>query len=125
MIEARLVLIVDDYQDARQMYAACFASSGFRVAEASNGHEAIARAMELTPDVILMDLSMPDMDGWEATRRLKSEGRTKHIPIVALTSHAQGGAFESARRAGCDAFVSKPCLPDSLVDKVRCLLGSC
>jgi two-component system cell cycle response regulator DivK len=125
MTEAgQLVLVVDDYQDARELYAQYFLLSGFRVAEASNGAEAVEKALELTPDVILMDLSLPGMDGWEATRRLKANGQTKHIPVVALTSHALAGFSDSARKAGCDVFVTKPCLPDTLVDEVRRLLAS-
>ena len=120
----QLVLVVDDYQDARELYAEYFALSGFRVAEASNGAEAVEKALELAPDVILMDLSLPGMDGWEATRRLKANRQTKHIPVVALTSHALPGFSDSAKKAGCDAFVTKPCLPDTLVDEVRRLLAS-
>jgi CheY-like chemotaxis protein len=120
----RLVLVVDDYQDAREMYAQFFVSSGFRVVEASNGTEAIEKAMELAPDIILMDLSLPGMDGWEATRRLKANQQTLHIPIVALTSHALAGFSDSAKKAGCDVFVTKPCLPDRLVDEVRRLLAT-
>jgi len=74
-----LVLVVEDYQDAREMYAAYLQFSGYRVAEATNGIEAIERANELMPDIILMDLALPKMDGWEATRRLKLDDRTKHI----------------------------------------------
>ena len=117
-----LVLVVDDYQDAREMYAEYLAYSGFRVAEASNGIEALEKAFELRPDVILMDLSLPGMDGWAATRRLKTDERTRRIPVVALTGHALAGASESARQAGCDAFVTKPCLPDELVVQVRRML---
>jgi two-component system, cell cycle response regulator DivK len=117
-----LVLVVDDYQDAREMYAEYLAYSGFRVAEASNGLEALEKAFELRPDVILMDLSLPGMDGWAATRRLKTDERTRQIPVVALTGHALAGASESARQAGCDAFVTKPCLPDELVVQVRRML---
>src|SRR3970282_647696 len=110
-----LVLVVDDYQDAREMYAEYLAYSGFRVAEASNGVEALQKAFDLLPDVILMDLSLPGMDGWAATRRLKTDERTQRIPVVALTGHALAGASESARMAGCDAFVTQPCPPDELV----------
>jgi CheY-like chemotaxis protein len=117
-----LVLVVDDYQDAREMYAEYLAYSGFRVAEATNGVEALEKAFELLPDVILMDLSLPGMDGWAATRRLKTDERTRRIPVVALTGHALAGASESARQAGCDAFVTKPCLPDELVVQVRRML---
>ena len=114
-----LVLVVDDYADAREMYAEYLEFSGFRVAEAKNGAEALDKAFELTPDVILMDLSLPVMDGWEATRRLKADERTRGIPVVALTGHALAGHSEIAKKAGCDAFVTKPCLPDALVQEVK------
>src|SRR4026209_2305628 len=95
-----LVLVVEDYQDAREMYAAYLSFSGYRVAEATNGVEAIEKTIELMPDIILMDLALPQMDGWEATRRLKLDERTKHIPIVALPRHRLGGTGERARPAG-------------------------
>jgi CheY-like chemotaxis protein len=119
-----LVLVVEDYQDAREMYAAYLQFSGYRVAEAANGVEAIEKALELMPDIILMDLALPKMDGWEATRRLKMDERTKHIPIVALTGHALAGHAEGARRAGCDSFVTKPCLPDALVSEIERMLSA-
>jgi two-component system cell cycle response regulator DivK len=71
-----------------------------------------------------MDLALPRMDGWEATRRLKSNDRTRHIPVVALTGHALAGHADGARQAGCDAFVTKPCLPDALVAEIKRLLES-
>jgi two-component system, cell cycle response regulator DivK len=120
--EMPLVLVVDDYQDAREMYAEYLSFSGFRVVEAATGTEAVEKALTLQPDVILMDLSLPGMDGWAATRQLKSDDRTKGIPVVALTGHALAGASEGARLAGCDAFVTKPCLPDELVVEVRRML---
>jgi CheY-like chemotaxis protein len=119
-----LILVVDDYQDAREMYAEYLQFSGFRVAEARNGNEAVAQARSLKPDLILMDLSLPGMDGWEATRVLKADDATKHIPIVALTGHALAGASEGARKAGCDSFVTKPCLPDDLVVEVKRMLNA-
>jgi CheY-like chemotaxis protein len=119
-----LVLVVEDYQDAREMYAAYLQFSGYRVAEATDGIEAIEKTLELLPDIILMDLALPKMDGWEATRRLKSDERTKDIPIVALTGHALAGFAEGARVAGCDAFVTKPCLPDALVAEIQRMLAS-
>jgi len=119
-----LILVVDDYQDAREMYAEYLQFSGFRVAEARNGNEAVAQARSLKPDLILMDLSLPGMDGWEATRVLKADEATKRIPIVALTGHALAGASEGARKAGCDSFVTKPCLPDDLVVEVRRMLNA-
>jgi two-component system cell cycle response regulator DivK len=119
-----LVLVVEDYQDAREMYAAYLQFSGYRVAEATNGLEAIERATELLPDIILMDLALPKMDGWEATRRLKMDERTRHIPVVALTGHALAGHAEGARQAGCDSFVTKPCLPDALVAEIHRMLAT-
>ncbi len=119
-----LILVVDDYQDAREMYAEYLQFSGFRVAEAKNGNEAVEQALALKPDLILMDLSLPGMDGWEATRRLKADETTRHIPIVALTGHALAGASEGAKKAGCDSFVTKPCLPDDLVVEVRRMLST-
>ena len=118
-----LVLVVEDYQDAREMYAAYLQFSGYRVAEATNGLEAIEQANALMPDIILMDLALPKMDGWEATRRLKLQESTRHIPIVALTGHALAGHAEGARQAGCDSFVTKPCLPDALVAEIKRMLA--
>jgi two-component system cell cycle response regulator DivK len=117
-----LVLVVDDYRDAREMYAQYLSFSGFRVAEAANGAEALEQALANPPDIILMDLSLPGMDGWEATRRLKADARTRHIPVLALTGHALPGYSVSARKAGCDGFITKPCLPEDVVAEVRRLL---
>ena len=116
------VLLVDDYPDAREMYSEYLQYSGFEVVEAGNGMEALERAAEMAPDIILMDLSLPVMDGWEATRRLKADPRTAQIPVVALTGHALAGISEGAKKAGCDAFVTKPCLPDELVKEIRRVL---
>ena len=117
-----LVLVVEDYADAREIYVEYLEAMGFRVAEARNGEEALEQAFALLPDIILMDLALPGMDGWEASRRLKQDERTKRIPIVALTGHALAGHEESAKQAGCDAFVAKPCLPDALVAEIRRVL---
>ena len=106
------------------MYAAYLQFSGFQVAEATNGVEAIDKSIELMPDIILMDLALPKMDGWEATRRLKMDERTRHIPVVALTGHALAGHAEGARQAGCDSFVTKPCLPDALVAEIHRMLAA-
>jgi len=113
------VLLVDDYPDAREMYTEYLEFSGFDVVEAGNGMEALQRALDTTPDIILMDLSLPVMDGWEATRRLKADKCTASIPVVALTGHALADISEGAKRAGCDAFVTKPCLPEDLVREIR------
>ena len=90
---------------------------------ATNGREAIEQAVALQPDIILMDASMPVLDGWQATRALKQNPTTKHIPILALTAHAFADAQQKARDVGCDGFVTKPCLPDELVTRVRAVLG--
>jgi two-component system, cell cycle response regulator DivK len=117
------VLLVDDYPDAREMYTEYLQYSGFDVVEAGNGMEALQRAVDAEPDIILMDLSLPVMDGWEATRRLKADKRTAGIPVVALTGHALAGISEGAKKAGCDAFVTKPCLPEDLVKEIRKILA--
>src|ERR1700743_1212745 len=114
----RLVLVVDDFDDNRAMYAVYLTYSGYDVVEAGDGREAIEVASRRLPDVIIMDLTLPVMDGLEATRRLKADERTRHIPIIALTGHAQAGQSNDARAAGCDAFLAKPCLPEMLVEKV-------
>jgi len=120
---AALVLVVDDFQDNREMFAEILSLSGFRVREAENGREALDRAFSEVPDVVLMDLSLPELDGWEATRRLKRDPRTAHVPVVALTGHALAECSRDAREAGCDAFLTKPCLPEVIVDEVRRVLA--
>ncbi|MDQ3037563.1 MAG: response regulator [Myxococcota bacterium] len=105
------------------MYLEYLQFAGFRSIEASDGREAIAKAVELFPSLILMDLAMPTMDGWEATRRLKADPRTKSIPVIAVTGHALRGDAERALQAGCDGVISKPCLPEQLVEEVRRVLA--
>jgi CheY-like chemotaxis protein len=119
-----LVLIVDDVQDNRTIYVLFLKFSGYRIAEAENGAEALEKATALLPDVIVMDLSLPVMDGWEATRRLKRDPRTKHIPVVVLTGHALPEHAQAARDAGCDLVITKPCLPDQLMDAIRRILDA-
>jgi CheY-like chemotaxis protein len=117
-----LVLLVDDYADAREMYGFYLSRRGYRVEEAADGHEALTKALDLTPDIILMDLSLPGIDGWELARILKGDARTAAIPIVALTAHALNGEQERALDAGCDAFVTKPCLPQELAAELERVL---
>lgn len=114
-----LVLVVDDVAHGREIFAEYLEFRGFRVATAADGQEAIERAFELRPDVILMDLSLPRIDGWEATRRLKQDERTADIPIIALTAHALAAAHDKAKEVGCNAVVTKPCLPRDLEQEVR------
>src|SRR5262245_47184465 len=92
-----LVLVVDDFQDNREMFAEFLSLSGYEVAEASTGVEALARAFDLVPYIILMDLSLPELDGWEATRKLKQDPRTSHIPVIALTGHALADHSRNAK----------------------------
>ncbi len=119
-----LILVVDDYQDAREMYAEYLQFSGFRVAEAKNGNEAVEQAFALKPDLILMDLSLPGIDGWEATRILKADKNTSHLMIVALSAHALAPEGQRARDAGCDGFIAKPCLPPDLVTEIAKFLAA-
>lgn len=120
--KAMLVLIVDDFADNREMYGQFLEFSGFRVAEAQNGHEALEKAFALRPDLIVMDLSLPGLDGWEATRRLKADDRTRATPVIALTGHALAGHSKGAMDAGCDAFITKPCLPERLLEEITSML---
>lgn len=114
-----LVLLAEDFEDARELYRDYLEFSGFDVRTANNGREAVDQAVALQPDVILMDASMPVLDGWQATRELKANPATRHIPILALTAHAFDDARQQASAVGCDGFVTKPCLPDDLVARIR------
>jgi len=116
---APLVLVVDDMVDGREICAEYLSFRGYRVATAADGHEALAKAFDLLPHVILMDLSLPGIDGWEATRRLKRDERTRRIPVIALTAHALPSYRDEALAAGCDSVVTKPCLPKDLEAEVR------
>ena len=117
------MLIVEDQHELRHLYVQQLTLSGFDVIEARDGIEAISHTTSREPDVVLMDLSLPVLDGWEATRRLKSDERTSHIPVVALTAHDGSGELQRATRAGCDWFVPKPCPPDALIAEVRRVLA--
>ena len=122
--ERPIVLIAEDERELRQLYAQQLTISGFDVIEAANGAEAIDLTSTRLPDVILMDLSMPIVDGWEATRRLRANTRTAHIPVVALTAHDGSGELQRATSAGCDWFVPKPCAPDALITEIRRVLSA-
>ena len=119
-----LILVVDDFEDGREMYASYLRFSGYRVDEAADGREALEKAFALRPDIILMDLSLPGIDGWQATRELKKDARTAGIPIVALTGHALEAHSRSAKEAGCDAFIVKPCMPMDLLNEIRRILDN-
>jgi len=117
------ILIAEDDSDTRDLYAHYFRSAGLRVETVADGVEACRRTVELMPDLVVMDLSLPDMDGWEATRRLKADQSTAHIPVIACTAHKFGPSVERALVAGCDAYVVKPCLPEDLLATIRRVLS--
>ena len=117
-----LVLLVDDAEDNREVYAQFLEFAGFRVEFAVDGIEAVDKAAALRPDVIVMDLSLPRMDGWEATRRIKDAPATRDIPVIALTGHAVSESKRRAQEVGCAGYLTKPCLPEALVSEIRRLL---
>src|SRR5688572_10469273 len=122
-VKPPLILVVDDYADNREMYSAYLRFQGLEAVEAANGTEALEHAFERKPDLVVMDLSLPGVDGWQATRILKADGRTKHIPVIAVTGHALAGAPERAAEAGCDGFLTKPCLPEDLLREIQRMLA--
>lgn len=117
-----VILVVEDFDDAREMYRDYLEFSGFCVLTARDGREAIDQARAGQPDLILMDLSLPGIDGWEATRLLKMDPETSHLVIVALSAHAMAPEGDRAREAGCDGFIAKPCLPADLVVQIAAFL---
>lgn len=116
------ILIVDDNEDSRDLAAKVLRRSGYLVVLAVDGEDALAKAFDEQPDLILMDRSLPKIDGLEVTRRLKREERFKRVPIVALTAHAMSGDREKAFEAGCEGFISKPINVRTLSEQVRSYL---
>lgn len=118
------VLLVEDDRAGRLLYAQWLAHAGFTVSQAHNGLQALERALDVTPDVVVTDLNIPGIDGFELTRRLKQDPRTRDVPVLAVTGYA---AFASdpgrARRAGCDAVLPKPCSAEDLEAAIRNLIG--
>lgn len=117
-----LVLVVDDYEDNRRLFAEYLRLAGFRAEVAGSGADGLAKAAALRPDVIVMDLAMPDLDGFEVTRRLRAREDTRHIPVIALTAYPMGYSRHAALEAGCDAYLSKPFGPRHLAAQIRRLL---
>jgi two-component system, cell cycle response regulator DivK len=115
----RRILIVEDQLDNRQILRDLLSSNGFELIEVSDGQAGIKAAEEHRPDLILMDIQLPVLDGYEATRRIKSNLDLKAIPIIVVTSYALSGDDTKAREAGCDAYVSKPFSPRVLLAKIR------
>jgi len=116
------ILYVEDNDDNADILNRRLGRLGFQLVIATDGVQAIEMAAEERPDLILMDLSLPIMDGWEATRRIKAAPATKHIPVIALTSHAMVGEREKALAAGCDDFDTKPVELARLIGKIRALV---
>lgn len=112
------ILLVDDYDDARVMYAHFLRLSGYTALQAATGEEALELATRHVPDLILLDMSLPGMDGWEVAKRLKQDDTTRHIPVVALTAHALSPERERTEEVGCEGFLAKPCAPPDLLAEI-------
>ena len=121
---APLILVAEDNEDNRLIAATMLRHVGYRVAEATTGAEAMELARSLDPALVLMDVGMPDIDGWTATRALKSDPKTRHIIIIAFTAHALPGDRETARNAGCDGYLAKPIEPRRLAQEVARALAA-
>jgi two-component system cell cycle response regulator DivK len=113
------ILVVEDQEDNRRIVRDLLTTTDYEVTEAENGEEALAAVAKQRPDLILMDIQLPVMDGYEATRRIKADPALRAIPIIAVTSYALSGDEEKARAAGCDDFVPKPYSPRQLLAKIR------
>jgi two-component system cell cycle response regulator DivK len=116
---SKRILVVEDQPDNRQIIRDMLADTGYEIAEAENGEEALAAITKQRPDLILMDIQLPVMDGYAATRRIKTDPALKSIPVIAVTSYALSGEEKKAREAGCDDYVPKPYSPRQLLAKIR------
>jgi len=116
---SRTVLVVEDQEDNRQILRDLLGSAGYEMLEAENGADALTAVAKKRPDLILMDIQLPVMDGYETTRRLKADPATSGIPIIVVTSYALSGDESKARAAGCDGYVTKPYSPRALLAKIR------
>jgi two-component system, cell cycle response regulator DivK len=114
-----LVLVVDDVEDERDVWVRLLRGQGWRAEPARSGRECLEAASRLAPAVILLDFSLPDLDGWEVTRRLKASARTSSIPVIALTGHDTGEARDRALRAGVSGYLVKPCAPEDVLEELR------
>jgi CheY-like chemotaxis protein len=117
------VLLVEDNEDNVSIYCTILKHSGYDVLVARDGEQALETARDRLPGLILMDISIPKIDGWEVTRRLKADPATAAIPIVALTAHALASDRQMAESVGCDGYISKPADPLAVLGEVRCRLG--
>jgi CheY-like chemotaxis protein len=117
-----LILIVEDCADNRDMYAALLTRRGFEIAEAVDGHQAIEQSFALLPDLVLMDLTLPDMDGVQAIHELRADTRTHEMPIIVVSGYSRPVPADAGQHEAWDAFLSKPCPPDLLVQQIQRLL---
>src|SRR5215203_3624053 len=115
----RCILVVEDQEDNRQILRDLLDSANFEMIEAENGEEALAAVAKRRPDLILMDIQLPILDGYEVTRRIRAEPAMRSVPIIAVTSYALSGDEAKARQAGCDDYVTKPYSPRQLLAKVK------
>ena len=113
------ILVVEDHEDNRQILRVLLGSAGYEMIEAHDGETALTTAASERPDLILMDIQLPGLDGYEATRRIKADPTLSGIPIIAVTSYALSGDEDKARAAGCSAYVAKPYSPLELLKKLR------
>jgi len=118
------VLVVEDDIDNRWVVSRLLSIAGYTIIEAEDGQQALEKARAEKPDLILMDLALPRLDGWEATRRLKADPELRHIPVLALTAFALEGDEQKARAAGCDAYITKPVRSVTIREMVRKYAGS-
>jgi CheY-like chemotaxis protein len=117
------ILLVEDNEMNRDMLSRRLARKGYEVSIAVDGRQGVEMAQSATPDLILMDMSLPVLDGWEATRQLKNADATRHIPVIALTAHAMSGDRERALEAGCDDYDTKPIELTRLLEKIETMLN--
>jgi len=116
---SKRILVVEDQEDNRQILRDLLGSAGFEMLEAEDGERGVALAKAERPDLILMDIQLPGLDGYEATRRIKADPALKSIPIIVVTSYALSGDEDKAKAAGCDDYVTKPYSPRALLAKIR------
>ena len=119
----KCILVVEDQEDNRQILRDLLGNAGYELTEAENGEEAITAAGKQRPDLILMDIQLPIMDGYEATRLIRTNPDLRSVPIIAVTSYALAGDEDKALAAGCDGYVTKPYSPRDLLAKVRTYLA--
>jgi two-component system cell cycle response regulator DivK len=116
---SKRILVIEDQPDNRQILRDLLTNADFEVIEAEDGEAGLAAAAAHRPDLILMDVQLPGIDGYEATRRLKGDAVLRDVPVIAVTAHALSGTEQEARVAGCDGYISKPISPRQLLAKVR------